>query len=72
MDTQRAEVVNEPLGLQEMRVHHGSLYVVQVRVVFECALQQASLLAELRNVGSVVVREHAIAEYGVSNLVIKI
>lgn len=51
-----------------MRVHHGTLDVVQVSVVLQRPLQEAGLLAQLGHVGSVVVGEHLIAQDGVCNL----
>ena len=51
-----------------MRVHNGAFDVVQIRVVFERALEQTCLLAQLGNVGSVVVGEHVVAQDGVSDL----
>jgi len=34
-DRQRAEVVHQPLGVQQVSVHDRTLYVVQVRVVLQ-------------------------------------
>ena len=68
LDAQRAEVVDEPLGVEQVGVHHRALDVVHVRVVLEGALQQAGLLAQLSDVRPIVVREHLIGEYGVGHL----
>lgn len=48
--------------------HHSPLDVVQVGVMFERPLQQAGLLAKLRDVRAVVVREHRVAEDSVGHL----
>jgi len=56
------------LGVEEVRVHHGPLDVVQVRVVLQRPLQEAGLLAQLGDVRAVVVGEHLVAEDGVGHL----
>ena len=33
---QRPEVAHQPLRVQHVRVHHGALYVVQIREVLQC------------------------------------
>ncbi len=66
---QGAKERDEPLGVQHVGVDHGPLDVVQVGVVFEGALEQASLLAQLGNVCPVVVGEHLVAHDGVRNLI---
>ena len=66
-----AEVVWERgayLRVEEVRVHHGALDVVQVGVVLQRPLQEACLLAQLGDVGAVVVGEHLVAEDGVGDL----
>lgn len=68
LDAQRPEEIDQPIGRQQMRVHHGPLDVVEVRVVLQGPLQEPSLLAELRDVRAVVVREHVVAENGVGDL----
>lgn len=50
------------LGVEQMRVHHGSLDVVQVGVVLQRSLQQARLLTQLSDVGPVVVGEHLVPQ----------
>ena len=56
------------LWIEKMRVNDGSLDVVEISVVLECALQQTGLLAQLRDMCAVVVREHLVAQDRVSNL----
>lgn len=48
--------------------YDGALDVVEVGVVLERALQQAGLLAQLRHVRAVVVREHGVAQDRVRHL----
>lgn len=43
-------------------MHHGSLDVVQVGVVLQRSLQQTRLLAQLSDVGPVVVGEHLVPQ----------
>ena len=56
------------LRVEQVRVHHGPLDVVQVGVVLQRPLQEAGLLAQLGDVGAVVVGEHLVAQDGVSDL----
>lgn len=49
-------------------MHYSSLYVIQVCVVFQRPLQEASLLTQLSDMGTVIVGEHLIAKDGISNL----
>ena len=44
-----------------MGVNHGSFDVIDVCVVFQGPLEEACLLAELGNVGFVIVCEHLVA-----------
>uniref|UniRef100_A0A1I8JFC5 NAD-specific glutamate dehydrogenase n=1 Tax=Macrostomum lignano TaxID=282301 RepID=A0A1I8JFC5_9PLAT len=68
VNAQIAKVVDQPLRVEHVGVHHGPLDVVQVRVVLQRPLQQASLLAQAGNVSLVVVREHLVAKDGVGHL----
>ena len=68
LDGERAEEVDEPLGVKEVGVDDGPLDVVQIGVVLEGALEQSRLFAELSHVGFVVVREHLVAQDGVRDL----
>ena len=65
---QRAKVVNQPVRVQHVGVDHRSLDVVDVRVVLQGALEQPRLLAELGNVGLVVVGEHLVAHDSIGHL----
>lgn len=56
------------LGVEQMRVHHSSFDIVQVSVVFESSLQQPRLLAQLRYMSPVVVREHLVPKDCICNL----
>ena len=51
-----------------MRMNHSSFDVVQVRVVFQCSLKETGLFAQLRNMRSIVVRKHIVAENGIGDL----
>ena len=64
----RFPAVEAHLGVEEVRVHHCPLDVVQVCVVLQRPLQEASLLAQLGDVGAVIVGEHLVAKDGVSDL----
>lgn len=68
LDTQSAEETDEPIGRQQVSVHDGPLDVVQVSVVLQRPLQEASLLAELGDVCTIIVREHIVAQDGVGDL----
>lgn len=50
------------LRVEQMCVHHGSFDVIQVGVVFKSSLQQACLLTQLGNVGTVIVGEHLVPQ----------
>uniref|UniRef100_A0A8W7PT82 Uncharacterized protein n=1 Tax=Anopheles coluzzii TaxID=1518534 RepID=A0A8W7PT82_ANOCL len=65
---ERAEESHQPVAVQQLGVHDRPLNVVQVGVVLEGALQQAGLLAQLRDVRTVVVREHGVAKDRVRHL----
>lgn len=56
------------LGVEKVCVHHGTLDVVQICVVFQRPLQETSLLTQLCHVGPIVVGEHLVAQDGVCNL----
>ena len=49
-------------------MHNSPLDIVEVSVVFERALQQSGLLAQLSDVRAVVVREHLVTQDSVGNL----
>lgn len=57
-----ANVHRAHLGVEQMRVHHRSLDVVEVGVVLQRSLQQTGLLAQLGDVGSVIVGEHLVPQ----------
>lgn len=50
------------LRVEQMCVHHGSFDIIQVGVVFESSLQQTCLLAQLSDVGTVIVCEHLVPQ----------
>lgn len=56
------------LRVEQVCVHHSPFDVVQVGVMLQSPLQQASLLTQLGNVGTVVVGEHLVAQDGISHL----
>lgn len=56
------------LGVEKVRVHHGTLDIVQICVVFQRPLQETSLLTQLCHMGAIVVGEHLVAQDGVCNL----
>lgn len=43
-------------------MHHGPLDVVLVGVVLQSSLQQPRLLAQLGNMGAIIVGEHLVAQ----------
>lgn len=50
------------LRVEQMRVHHGSFDIIQVGVVFKSSLQQACLLTQLSNMGTIIVGEHLVPQ----------
>ena len=68
LPTEGAEPLEERLGVDGVRVDAASLQVGHIGVVLERAHVQASLLAELRDAGPVVVGELALAEDGVGDV----
>lgn len=50
------------LRVEQMRVHHSSFDIIQVSVVFERSLKQTCLLAQLCNVGTIIVSEHLVPQ----------
>mmetsp|Transcript_8175 Transcript_8175/g.16155 ORF Transcript_8175/g.16155 Transcript_8175/m.16155 type:complete len:272 (+) Transcript_8175:3019-3834(+) len=65
---ERAEKLDEELGLDHLGAHHDALEVVDVGVVLERALHKPGLLAEHGDTRLVVVREHLVCHNSVSNL----
>lgn len=56
------------LRVEQMRVHHSSLDIIQVGVVFEGSLQQSCFLTQLSDVGSVIVCKHLVPQNGICYL----
>lgn len=56
------------LRVEQVRVYDSSFDVVQVGVVFQSPLQKPRLLAQLGDVGTIVVGEHLVSKDGISNL----
>ena len=65
---QVADVGDQELGLDHVRVHDHTLDVVHVRVHRQRSLVQAGALAQLRDLRLVVVGEHVGGDDGVSHL----
>ncbi|KAI3480029.1 hypothetical protein L1887_57805 [Cichorium endivia] len=63
-----AKVGDEPVWLEEVGVYDDALDVCVVLVVLEGALEEAGLLAEVGDAGTIVVGEHVVAEDGVGDL----
>ena len=63
-----AHVAYKELRIQRVGVHDHTLDVCLLGVVLQCALEEASLLAHLRNALAVVVGEHGVTHDGVSYL----
>lgn len=56
------------LRVKQMCVHHSSFDIILVSVMFESSLQQTCLLAQLCNVGTVIVCEHLVPQDRICNL----
>lgn len=56
------------LGIEEVSVDHSPLDVVEVSVVLQCALQEASLFTELGDVCPIIMSKHLISKNGICNL----
>lgn len=56
------------LWIKQVCVHHSTLDVIQVSVVFQCPLQESGLLTELSNVRTVIVGEHLVTQDSICNL----
>ncbi len=67
-DGELAEVVDKPLGLEQVGVNNDTLDVGVVLVVLKSALQETGLLAKVGNARTIVVSEHLVAEDGIGDL----
>ena len=65
---QRAKVIDQPIGIEQLSVDNGTFDIVDIGVVLKRTLQEACLLTELGNVGLVVVGEHLVAHDCICNL----
>ncbi len=67
---ERAKVIDQPGGVEHVGVDHGTLDVIDVGVVFQSSLEESSFLAELGNVGFIIVSEHLVPHDSICNLYI--
>lgn len=66
--TQDDNKIEAYLWIKQVCVHHSTLDVIQVSVVFQCSLQKSGLLTELSNVCTVIVGEHLVTQDSICNL----
>lgn len=61
-------IYGDYLRVEQVSVHHSTLDIIQVSVVFQGSLQQSGFLTQLGHMGSVVVGEHLVSQNSVCHL----
>lgn len=56
------------LRVEKVCVHHCAFNIIQVSVMLQCPLQEASFLTQLCHMSTIIVGEHLVTQDGICNL----